>query len=156
MNRKRLGELVIRSENPQALVRFYREVIGLKSFAAFETATFLKIADDFKGHPQLLAIFDKAHKYSGPQAMQVDRAESAAGTLHHFAFAMDLEEFKAEQDRLQKLGVELELGEHPPFGWRSIYMHDPDGNSVEMVCYDASVLDPILNQKVRSASEDIE
>ena len=149
MHRKRLGELVIRSENPQELVRFYREVIGLEIFAAFGTATFLKIADDFEGHPQLLAIFDKTHEYSGPKTMNVGKADSASGTLHHFAFAMELEAFNAEKERLQNMGVELEFGQHPPFGWRSIYMHDPDGNSVELVCYDKSIFNPVLSRQVR-------
>ena len=31
------------------------------------------------------------------------------------------------------------------------YMHDPDGNSVELVCYDSSVLDAIENQRVRNS-----
>jgi catechol-2,3-dioxygenase len=101
--KKRLGELVIRSEQPAVLVSFYREVIGLEPFATFGSATFLKVDDDLEGHPQLLAIFDKNHEYSGPQHMQTDQANSKSGTLHHFAFAMDPAHFKAECDRLDKM-----------------------------------------------------
>jgi catechol 2,3-dioxygenase-like lactoylglutathione lyase family enzyme len=154
--RKRLGELVIRSENPEKLVKFYRQVIGLKLFASLGTATFLKVDDDLKGHPQLLAIFDKTHEYSGPRHMQRDKADSGAGTLHHFAFALDAKGFALERDRLLNMGIELEFGEHPSFGWRSIYLHDPDGNSLELVCYDASVFNPILNQRVQPTNSDLD
>ena len=148
--RKRLGELVIRSKQPEVLVAFYREVIGLKPFATLGSATFLKIDDDFEGHPQLLAIFDKEHEYSGPLHMQAGRADSQSGTLHHFAFTLDEVDFDAERERLQGMGIAVETGEHRQFGWRSLYMHDPDGNSVELVCYDAALFDPVLNQRVRS------
>lgn len=148
--RKRLGELVIRSDQPDMLVSFYREVVGLEPYASFGSATFLKIDDDFEGHPQLLAVFNKDHEYSGPLNMQADRADPKSGTLHHFAFALDAADFDVECDRIQRMGIEVVLGEHRPFGWRSLYMHDPDGNSVELVCYDASILDPVLNRRVRS------
>lgn len=154
VQRKRLGELVIRSEAPETLVRFYSEVIGLELFASLGTATFLKVADDFEGHPQLLAIFDSTHEYSGPQHMRGDKADSRSGTLHHFAFALEAKDFAVEQDRLQDMGIDLQFGEHRPFGWRSIYMHDPDGNSVELVCYDASIFDPVLNRRVQPRTDD--
>jgi catechol-2,3-dioxygenase len=147
--RKRLGELVIRSENQEPLVEFYRQVIGLELFASFGSATFLKIDDDLEGHPQLLAIFDLSHTFSGPQNIYEDKADSRSGTLHHFAFALAPEAFASERIRIQNMGIELELAEHPAFGWRSMYMYDPDGNSVELVCFDASILDLNLNQQVQ-------
>ncbi len=147
--RKRLGEIVLRSENPEKLVEFYHRVIGLELFASFGSATFLKIDDDLEGHPQLLAIFDKTHEYSGPQYMRTEKADSNSGTLHHFAFALEPGEFVLEQDRLLDMGIKLEDGRHPAFGWRSLYMYDPDGNSVELVCYDASLFDAGLNQRVQ-------
>lgn len=117
-HQKRLEELVIRSEDPGPLVEFYRRVIGLEVFALFGSATFLKVDDDLEGHPQLLAIFDKTHEYSGPHHIQTDKADSGSGTLHHFAFALTAEAFTEERARLQNMGVELEFGEHPAFGWR--------------------------------------
>ncbi len=155
VQRKRLGELVIRSNNSKTLVRFYLQVIGLEVFATFGDSTFFKVDDDLEGHPQLLAIFDEKHEYSGPYHMKADKADSGSGTLHHFAFALDPKAFAAERDRLEDMGIELTFGEHPSFGWRSIYMYDPDGNSVELVCYDAAVFDSILNERVRQANDDL-
>lgn len=139
--RKRLGELVLRSDNPQALVEFYREIIALDVFATVGTATFLKVDDDFEGHPQLLAIFEKSHAFSGPRELKPAMADPRVGTLHHFAFALDKEDFFAEVDRLKSLGVDIQSAEHARFGWRSIYLFDPDGNSVELVCYDSTTFD---------------
>jgi len=139
--RKRLGELVLRSENPKALVKFYQEIIGLERFAQLGTATFLKVADDLEGHPQLLVIFDKAHAFSGPQDLDSETAHANAGTLHHFAFALEPGDFASEQKRLEEAGIELQVAEHRQFGWRSVYLFDPDGNSVELVCYDPAVLE---------------
>jgi len=141
VKRKRLGELVLRSENPQSLVRFYREIIGLEVFATIGTGTFLKIDEDFEGHPQLLAIFDQSHRFSGPEELNTESANAKTGTLHHFAFALDLEDFLSEAERLRSRGVEISTTEHSRFGWRSIYLFDPDGNSVELVCYDPKVLE---------------
>ena len=153
-SRKRLGELVLRSTNAQALVEFYRDVIGLEPYATLGRATFLKVDDDFEGHPQLLAIFEESHEFSGPQDIQPDVAEARVGTLHHFAFVLDQQGFNSEGDRLQRVGAELKFSKHAQFGWRSIYMHDPDGNSVELVCYDSSILDAVANQQVRQSDTD--
>ncbi len=150
--RKRLGELVLRSTNSQTLVEFYRDIIGLEPYATLGNATFLKVDDDFEGHPQLLAIFEQSHEFSGPQDLQPEVADARVGTLHHFAFVLEQHDFDSERDRLQTLGQELEFAEHLQFGWHSIYLHDPDGNSVELVCYDASILNAVENQLVRQSA----
>ena len=152
--KKRLGELVLRSANPQELVAFYREVIGLEPYAAIGSATFLKVDDDLEGHPQLLAIFSKSHEFSGPKDMQPEEAKASVGTLHHFAFVLDAKEFSLEQDRLRALDIDVQLSEHSQFGWRSIYLYDPDGNSVELVCYDSAILNAAENERVRQSVAD--
>ncbi len=138
---KRLGELVLRTSDVNALTAFYRDVIGLEPFASFGNNRFLKVADDFDGHPQLLAIFDQSKEYSGPHNLQPDKADAGTGTLHHFAFAMEKDEFERERERLQVMSLEIRMAEYGQFGWHSMHFHDPDGNSVEFVCYDPSVLD---------------
>ena len=144
--RKRLGELVLRSENPEILIDFYRNVIGLEVFAAFGSVTFLKIDEDYEGHPQLLAIFQESHTFSGPKDLNTDTASSKVGTLHHFAFVIDQQGFDAEKERLSGEDVELWFTEHKQFGWRSMYLFDPDGNSVEYVCYDPAILEQAEDQ----------
>ena len=96
----------------------------------------------------MLAIFDQGHTFSGPKDIQKDTADPRSGSLHHFAFAMEKDVFDMERERLQKLNIDLQYAEHTPFGWRSIYLFDPDGNSVELVCYEANLLDKESNKKV--------
>ena len=136
---KRLGELVLRTSNVPELAKFYTEVIGLEPHASFGNNRFLKVAEDFEGHPQMLAIFDKSKNFRGPGNIQLDKADAGAGTLHHFAFAMERDDFNSEVTRLEGIGIYFELEEYEQFGWRSIHFHDPDGNSVEFVCYDRSL-----------------
>lgn len=138
---KRLGELVIRTANKARLVRFYLEVIGLQPYATIGPADFLKISDGGEGHPQLLAIFDKEWDFSGPTQFDATKASPGEGTLHHFALVVSVEDFEQEQTRLRSQGIETATATHAMFGWRSLYLHDPDGNSVEYVCFDRSVLD---------------
>jgi len=147
---KRLGELVLRTANVEPMTTFYRDVIGLEPFASLAIGNFLKVADDFEGHPQLLAIFERSWRFSGPRDVEPVTANAASGTLHHFAFAMEQDDFDQERERLEKLGVELQFADHTQFGWHSIYMHDPDGNSVELVCYDSAILDEDENRSMRS------
>ena len=139
--KKRLGELVLRSENAERLVDFYTNVINLAVYAAFGSVTFLKIDDDYEGHPQLLAIFQETHTFSGPKDLNTVTASSKLGTLHHFAFVIDQQGYEFEKERLTGEGLDLWFAEHTQFGWRSMYLFDPDGNSVEYVCYDQAVLD---------------
>lgn len=144
--RKRLGELVLRSDNPQRLVEFYQNILGLELFAKLGSATFLKVADDLEGHPQLLAIFDKSHTFSAPQDFAPGTALASAGTLHHFAFVLEPDDFIVERKRLEDAGFELQLAEHRQFGWRSLYLFDPDGNNVELVCFDPDLLKTTENR----------
>jgi catechol 2,3-dioxygenase-like lactoylglutathione lyase family enzyme len=144
--KKRLGELVLRSENAERLVDFYTNVINLEVYAAFGSVTFLKIDDDYEGHPQLLAIFQETHTFSGPKDLNTDTASSKLGTLHHFAFVIDQQGFELEKERLTGEGLDLWFTEHTQFGWRSMYLFDPDGNSVEYVCYDQAVLEKSTRQ----------
>jgi hypothetical protein len=42
-------------------------------------------------------------------------------------------------EELERLGLQVETAEHAWVHWRSLYVTDPEGNQVELVCYDESV-----------------
>ena len=44
------------------------------------------------------------------------------------------EDFDAEQARLTDLGFQLRTGQHPVLPSRTMYLDDPDGNEVELIC----------------------
>lgn len=50
-----------------------------------------------------------------------------------------LADFADEKKRLKAVGLQVEIAEHGWVHWRSLYVIDPEGNQVELVCYDGSV-----------------
>ena len=115
-------------------VEFYQEILGLEMVRAYPTIAFLKVGElDSRlgrgGHPQLLVLFDRQ--------VQIDIALT---TLDHIAFEIPLEQFQAERERLQQLGLEVSeriwRGEYAWLGARSLFLDDPDGNNVELIARD--------------------
>jgi catechol 2,3-dioxygenase-like lactoylglutathione lyase family enzyme len=130
---KGLGEIALRVDDLDAMRRFYERVIGLEPLKRFENAVFFKLADGFGGHTQILALFDRSSQpgYSGLNA--------ATTTIDHVAFEIERADFDAELKRLQDCGLTVETAEHAWTHWRSLYVDDPEGNRVELVCYDPTV-----------------
>jgi catechol 2,3-dioxygenase-like lactoylglutathione lyase family enzyme len=128
-----LGEIALRVNDLDAMHKFYEEVIGLPLMARDTTCAFFKIAEGYGGHTQVLALFDRSERsgYRGTDA--------ATSTIDHIAFEIPLADFVVELTRLKGLGFEVETAEHAWMHWRSLYVPDPEGNLVELVCYDASV-----------------
>ncbi len=128
-----LGEIALRVNNLDAMQRFYEEVIGLPLLTRVPNCAFFKIADGYGGHTQVLALFDRAQSpgYRGTDA--------ATSTIDHIAFEIALTDFADERKRLEALGLQVETAEHAWVRWRSLYVTDPEGNQVELVCYDGSV-----------------
>jgi catechol 2,3-dioxygenase len=128
-----LGEIAFRVNNLDAMQRFYEQVIGLPLMTRVPSCAFFKIADGYGGHTQVLALFDRSESpgYQGTDA--------ATSTIDHIAFEVPLAEFEDERKRLESLGLQVETADHPWVHWRSLYVTDPEGNQVELVCYDESV-----------------
>ena len=87
------------------------------------------------GNPdtQILGLFDRTRDagYRG--------VESEKSTVDHFAFTIPPTDFNGEKNRLERLGLNVETAEHAWVHWRSMYFRDPEGNYVELVCYDEGV-----------------
>jgi catechol-2,3-dioxygenase len=128
-----LGEIALRVNNLDAMQKFYEEVIGLPLMTRVPKCAFFKIADGYGGHTQVLALFDRSESpgYRGTDA--------ATSSIDHIAFEIPLADFADEKDRLEALGLQVETAEHAWVHWRSLYVTDPEGNQVELVCYDECV-----------------
>jgi catechol-2,3-dioxygenase len=126
---KSLGEVALRVNNLPEMRRFYHEVLGLEELGAFGSAVLFRIADDFGGHTQVLGLFDRSVPV-GPEHTTVD----------HIAFTIALSDFESERQRLKALGFKVEVKNHDWVRWRSLYLRDPEGNQVELVCYDPSLV----------------
>jgi catechol 2,3-dioxygenase len=59
--------------------------------------------------------------------------------VDHLAFAIDVADCEAKKARLEGLGVRVTTAEHTWIRWRSLYVDDPEGNTVEWVGYDEAV-----------------
>ena len=128
-----LGEIALRVNNLDAMQEFYAKVIGLRLMTRFPNCAFFEIAGGYGGHTQVLALFDRSQS---PGYRGID---SATSTIDHIAFEIPLADFAEERKRLEALGLRVETTEHPWVHWRSLYVTDPEGNQVELVCYDDSV-----------------
>jgi len=123
--------------------RFYEEEIGLEVMRRFPTALFFRINEGYEGHVQALVLFDRRGEPSGG-GPRIHRSTPAGvsqerSTLDHIAFEIDLSSYEAERRRLEGLGLPVESREFEWAGWRSLYVNDPEGNTVEFVCFDPSI-----------------
>ncbi len=134
---KALGEVSLRVNDLDAMRKFYQEVVGLEVLRRDESFVFFKIAVGYGGHSQVLALFDSSNRsFLEGKAEQLSQAGS---TLHHIALNVALEDFEAERQRLEGLGLQVEATVHEWLHVRSLYFSDPEGNRLEFVCYDATV-----------------
>jgi catechol-2,3-dioxygenase len=125
---KSLGEVALRVNDLQVMKRFYQDVLGLEVLGEFGNAALLKIANGYAGHTQVLGLFDRSVSV-GPDRTTVD----------HIAFTIALGDYDSERRRLESLGLGVEVETHDWVKWRSLYFRDPEGNQVELVCYDESL-----------------
>ena len=138
-----LGEFAIRCSDLDEMAKFYRDVIGLKPLRAIdgEGIVFFEIAPGHGGHTAVLALF---HHSVGRAELHAtsDRppVTGAVSSLHHIALSLPFSEQQAVMDWYERLGVEYRVQVFDWIGWRGIFTKDPEGNTVELVAYDASLL----------------
>jgi catechol 2,3-dioxygenase-like lactoylglutathione lyase family enzyme len=130
-----LGEIAIRCADMAAMVTFYEEVIGLERLSGGhqEAITFFGISEGFGGHTCVLALF-RQNTDSAP----VTGAKSA---LHHIALSLPFVEQDAVMCWYDQIGQPYRVERFGWVGWRGVFTKDPEGNTVELVAYDAAMLD---------------
>ena len=134
---KGLGEVSIRVKDLDAMHKFYEEVVGLEVLRRDESFVFFKVAEGYGGHTQNLALFDATERsFIETKSPELNEEKT---TLHHIALNVSLEDFESEKMRLEGLGLKVNATVHEWLHVRSLYFADPEGNSLEFVCYDESV-----------------
>jgi catechol-2,3-dioxygenase len=130
-----LGEVVLRVRDLDVMQRFYQDVCGLELLRRFPRMAVLRVAPGRAGHTTIVALFEQAAP--APIAVLPRTATDVARTtLHHFALEIPLGDHAAWKTRLERHGLAVTTAEHPWVGWRSLYVADPEGNVVELVCHD--------------------
>jgi catechol 2,3-dioxygenase-like lactoylglutathione lyase family enzyme len=98
----------------------------------------LSRAGGYDGHTQNVGLFHEALPVPFPKdPREPVRLETTS--LHHFALEIDKSDFPAELDRLRALGLDVTTVDHRWCRWRPMYVRDPEGNILELVCYDESI-----------------
>lgn len=139
-----LGEIAIRCVDMAAMVTFYQDVIGLERLSGGhrDAITFFRIAEGFGGHTSVLALFQYADR--GPSdlnpAGDAPPLTGAGSSLHHFALSLPFAEQDAVMRWYDKIGQPYRVEHFSWIGWRGIFTQDPEGNTVELVAYDALML----------------
>jgi catechol-2,3-dioxygenase len=122
-----ISEIVLWAHDQPAMVRFYRDVLGLPVISPPERKNpiFLQAGSGHAGIPQMIVVVQ----------LPADAAPfGVPRTLHHLALEVAPDDFDQEKTRLEGLGYALRSGQHPVIPSRTIYLDDPEGNEVELIC----------------------
>ena len=131
-----LGEIAIRCIDLDAMVAFYRDVIGLEPMNDPENSdiVFFRIAEGFAGHTAVLALFRHDIEGAGNTRVATEPPASGPGSsLHHLALSLPWKEQDAVIAWYETLEREYHVETFSWIGWRGVFTKDPDGNSVELV-----------------------
>lgn len=122
-----IAEIVLNVPDREAALRFYRDVFGLRVLSPPEQPgpVFLQAGPGQAGIPQMIVLAPlpaDAPAFAPPRA------------LHHLALEVAPEDFDGVQRRLHELGHATRSGRHPVIPSRTLYVDDPAGNEVEIIC----------------------
>ena len=146
-----LAEIAIRCADLEGMTAFYRDIVGLTPFAYFteDGIVFFSFGarkeDGLDRHPGVLALF-RAGAGRTDVFGEVEGAPGAApeagprSSLHHLALSIGYDEQEALMAWLEAKGVAYRLQLFDWIGWRGVFIEDPEGNRVEFVAFDRSLL----------------
>lgn len=140
---RNLGEIAIRCFDMDAMFEFYRDIVGLEVLSDTREVgiAFFRICPGFGGHTTVLALF---HATAGRANLHrqetVAPGTGAKSSLHHLALTVAYDEQEAVKLWLEKNSVDYHVQIFGWIGWRGIFVTDPEGNTVEFVAADKSLL----------------
>jgi catechol 2,3-dioxygenase-like lactoylglutathione lyase family enzyme len=110
-----------------ATFRFYRDIVGLPTTYPPESAG--PYAEFELGGEKYLGLFDRGLMLDAVgRPAELERTQDV-----HALLCISVPDVDAEAERLRALGVELAAppADHEPWGMRTVYVRDPEGNLVE-------------------------
>jgi catechol 2,3-dioxygenase-like lactoylglutathione lyase family enzyme len=120
-------EIVLAVHDLERALAFYQSVLGLERIPAGPEVkpAFLRAGPGQAGIPQMVVLVPLSPDtpaFSGPR------------TLHHLALELEPQDFDPQRERLHGLGFTIRDGRHPVIDSRTMYIDDPEGNEVELIC----------------------
>jgi catechol 2,3-dioxygenase len=133
--------VVVRVADLRRSIAFYRDVLGFELLRVLHDAiAFMRVADGVAGHTQIIGLFSQTWA-SNREGKTWSGFSPPTSTLHHFAVEIALDDYAGTLDYLTRQGLKPNTAVHGWIGWRSIYVSDPDGHTVEFVCFDPAMLE---------------
>lgn len=136
---KALSEFAIHTNNMDAMITFYRDMLALEPFAtrAAGAIEFFRVGDGYDGLTSVIALFD-----AGAERNVIVGRGAKSSSLHHIALAVSRSDQDAAERWFTKNGIDTRIEDFTWVGWRGLFVSDPDGNTVELVARAMSVYDP--------------
>ena len=140
-----LGEIAIRCDDLRPMIAFYEDILGLERLTGGyrDGIVFFRIAEGFGGHTTVLALFEKSYEARPglhPTAATAP-ATGAGSSLHHIALSLPFAEQEAAMAWYEENGLPYRVEHFGWIGWRGLFTEDPEGNTVELVAFDSSLLE---------------
>jgi catechol 2,3-dioxygenase-like lactoylglutathione lyase family enzyme len=122
-----IAEIVLHVRSTETSLAFYRDLLGLTVISPpdFQGPTFLKAGEGNAGIPQMIVLVQLPPEAPGFQE---------PSHLHHLALEVQPDDFDHLWQRFQDHDFEARSGQHPVIPSRTMYIDDPDGNEVEIIC----------------------
>lgn len=122
-----ISEIVLSCHDQAAMRQFYEELFGLEFLGkpSEPGPIFLQAGPGQAGIPQMIVL---APLPPGSELFSMPR------TLHHLALEATPEDFDQLAKHLADNGFEVRSGQHPVIPSRTMYVDDPEGNEVEIIC----------------------
>lgn len=126
-----ISEIVLHVRDRERSLSFYRDLLGLKVISPpdFPGPVFLQAGEGNAGIPQMVVLVtlpDDAPPFQPPSH------------LHHLALEVTPDDFDEFDTKLRDADREVRSGQHPVIPSRTLYVDDPDGNEVELICRDTA------------------
>lgn len=134
-----IDHVVLWVEQPKLALEFYCDVLGMSPVRAEEydegKASFPSVRLNEE------TIFDLMDRKMLSPTSKMTGGEAGGQPINHVCLCVDADGYAKLKTRLSDQGVILKPGPESSFGARgftphSVYFQDPDGNIIEIRCYD--------------------
>lgn len=122
-----ISEIVLNVHEVGKAVEFYRDILGLTVISppAMQDRVYLEAGGAPTGVPQMIVLMGL-----GPESSNF----ASPRQLHHLALEISASDFDSELGRLKGLGYNIRVGRHPVVPAKAMYIDDPEGNEVALIC----------------------